>query len=70
MPTCMHCKGDVMAYDADSLVELQRDARARQKQAAAIRPAYELIIPKIEMLVGAWHVDEYGNRAREIKARD
>jgi hypothetical protein len=42
-----------MAYDADSLVELQRDARARQKQAAAIRPAYELIIPKIEMPVGA-----------------
>ena len=58
-----------MAYDADSLVELQRDARARQKQAAAIRPAYELIIPKIEMLVGAWHVDEYGNQAREIRAR-
>ena len=57
-----------MAYDADLLVELQRDARARQKQAAAIRPAYELIIPKIEMLVGAWHVDEYGNRAREIKS--
>lgn len=41
-----------------------------RKKAAAIRPAYELIIPKIEMLVGAWHVDEYGNRAREIKARD
>ena len=45
MPTCMHCEGDVMAYDADSLVELLRDARARQKQAAAIRPPYELIIP-------------------------
>jgi hypothetical protein len=70
MPACMHCKGDVMAYDADSLVELLRDARARQKQAAAIRPAHELIIPKIEMLVGAWHVDEYGNQAREIRARD
>ena len=59
-----------MAYDADLLVELQRDARARQKQAAAIRPGYELIIPKIEMLVGAWHVDKHRNQAREIRARD
>ena len=70
MPMCMHCKGDVMAYDADSLVELLRDARARQKHAAAARPAFELIVPKIEMLVGTWHVDEHGNQAREIKARD
>jgi len=26
--------------------------------------------PKIEMLVGTWYVDEFGNQAREIRALD
>ena len=66
----LHCKGDAMAYDADSLIQLQREARLRQQHAAAMRPAYEQIIPRIEMLIGAWYVDQFGNQTREIKARD
>jgi hypothetical protein len=43
----------------------------RQLQHAAIgRTAYEQIIPKIEMHVGPWDVDEFGNKTREIKARE
>jgi hypothetical protein len=59
-----------MAYDADSLIQLQREMRLRKKHASAMRPAYEHMIPRIEMMVGAWYVDQFGNRTREIKARD
>jgi hypothetical protein len=68
----MHCKGDAMAYDSDSsdsLLKLKHNARARQHH-ASMHLTYESIIPKIEMLVGAWYVDEYGNQTREVKARD
>lgn len=60
-----------MAYDADPLIELQREARLRQQHSAATgRSTYEQIIPKIEMRVGPWYVDEFGNKTREIKARE
>jgi hypothetical protein len=59
-----------MAYDADSLIQLQREARLRQQHAAAGRRTHEQIIPKIEMLVGAWYVDQFGNKTREVRARD
>jgi hypothetical protein len=26
--------------------------------------------PRIEMMIGDWYLDEFGNRSREIKARD
>jgi hypothetical protein len=64
----LHCKGDAMAYDPDSLI--QREMRLRQKHPAAMRPAYEQIMLRIEMMVGAWYIDQFGNRTREIKARD
>ena len=67
-PSCMG--GDAMAYDADSIIQLQREVRLRQQHVAAVRSAHEQIIPKIEMLVGAWYLDQFGNRTREIKARD
>jgi hypothetical protein len=66
----LHCKGDAMAYDADSLIQLQREMRLRQKHPAVMRPAYEQIMLRIEMMVGAWYIDQFGNRTREIKARD
>jgi hypothetical protein len=61
-----HLKGDAMDYDADSLIELQREARLRRQRHAE----YQQIVPKIEMLVGAWYVDQFGNKTREVKARD
>ncbi len=31
---------------------------------------YNYELPKIEMNIGHWYLDEFGNRTREIKARD
>jgi hypothetical protein len=59
-----------MAYDADSPTQLQREARLRQQHAAAGRPTHEQISPKIKTLVGSWYVDQFGNKTREITARD
>ena len=59
-----------MAYDTDSLIQLQREARLRRQHAAAERPTHEQIIPKIEMLVCAWYVNQFGNKTREVRVRD
>ena len=56
--------------DFDTLLKLRRDAGLRQRHADPMRPGHELIIPRIEMLVGTWYLDEFGNQTREIKARD
>jgi hypothetical protein len=65
----LRCKGDVMTYDADSLIQVQDEAYLQQRRYAT-RAAHQQIIPRVEMLVGTWYVDEYGNQTREIKARD
>ena len=54
----------------DLLIELRRKARLQQRHAEPMRPSYEQMIPKIEMLVGIWYVDEFGNQTREIRALD
>jgi hypothetical protein len=60
-----------MAYDADSLIQLRREVRLQQQRYAATRlTTHEQVVPRIEMLVGTWYVDEFGNQTREIKARD
>ena len=61
-----------MAYDADTLIELQYDARLRRQLrfAASARTTQQQMVPKIEMDIGAWHADEFGNQTREIRARD
>jgi len=59
-------KGDAMDYDSDSLIELQQEARRRRQRHAE----YQQIVPKIEMRVSAWYVDEFGNKTREVRARD
>jgi hypothetical protein len=58
-----------MAYDADSLIQVQDDAHFRRRRHAT-RAAHQQIVPKVEMLVGTWYAGEYGNQTREIKARD
>jgi hypothetical protein len=58
-----------MTYDADSLIQVQDEAYLQQRRYAT-RAAHQQIIPRVEMLVGTWYVDEYGNQTREIKARD
>jgi hypothetical protein len=59
-----------MAYYADSLSESQRDALRKLRETVRTHVINQSIIPRIEMLVGPWQVDEYGNQTREIKARD
>jgi hypothetical protein len=69
--TGVHCKGDVMTYDSDSLLELQFDAHLRQQRRSGRPPsADQQIITKIDMVIGSWHLDEFGNQTREIMARD
>ena len=56
--------------DTDSLIELRRKVRHQQRHADPSRTSHEHMTPKIEMLVGTWYVDEFGNQAREIRALD
>jgi hypothetical protein len=62
----VYLTGDAMDYDSDSLIKLQREARLRRQRHAE----YQQIVPKIEMRVSAWYVDEFGNQTREVEARD
>ena len=41
---------------------------SNERSADRLRYNYEL--PKIEMNIGHWYLDEFGNRIREIKARE
>jgi hypothetical protein len=59
-------KGDVMADDQDTIIQ-PGDLRAEY---FGRRSAYDQMMPKAEMHVGEWYVDEFGNQSREIKARD
>ena len=60
-----------MAYYANSLVQLQHDMRRQLRgDIASIRATRNEVLPEIEMVIGSWYVDEFGNRTREIKARE
>ena len=48
-------KGDVMSSDACLALRASR---------------YNYELPKIEMNIGHWYLDEFGNQTREIKAYD
>jgi hypothetical protein len=62
-----------MTYDADSIVQLQRDLRLQLRgYAVSTRSTtyWEQVVSRTEMVVGSWYLDEFGNRTREIRARD
>jgi hypothetical protein len=62
-----------MTYDADSIVQLQRDLRLQLRGSAGSIPSAtycEQIVPKTEMVIGSWYLDEFGNPTREVRARD
>jgi hypothetical protein len=64
-------RGRVMTHDVNSLPEPQRDAHfEQQRRAAKTRDAYYQIAPNIEMVIGSWHLDKFGNQTREITACD
>lgn len=59
-----------MFYDELALLET---GYARAKQRSVAMPSLNLnvqIATKIEMIVGPWYLDEFGNETREIKSRD
>ena len=63
--------GDAMDHDTSLLTRLKEEAHRRQQQhAAASRTADQAITPQIKMIVSDWYIDEIGNQARIIKARD
>jgi hypothetical protein len=55
-------------YDAISLFQNQLTSEASQNN--AVPSTNKQTSPKLEMIVGRWHLDEFGNPTREIKARD
>ena len=60
-----------MDHDTIALTKLKEEMRLRQRRhAAGPRPANEVMIPQIKMIVSNWYTDELGNQARFIKARD
>ena len=54
--------GDVMSSDVRTADMLQHNLRLLSK--------FESSTIKIEMNIGHWYLDEFGNRTREIKACD
>ena len=42
----------------------------RSRTSTPLNASYVLIMPRIEMLVGPWYLDEFGNQTRQIKARE
>ena len=62
-----------MTYDAESTFQLQRDLRLQLRGYAASTPSTtycEQIVPRTEMVIGSWYLDEFGNPTREVRARD
>ena len=59
-----------MFYDELALLETEY---SRAKQRSVAMPSLNLnvqIATRIEMIVGPWYLDEFGNQTREIKSRD
>ena len=59
-----------MAYELNSTT---RSSGLRRQQEYAGQwgiSSYEQMMPKAEMLIGDWYVDEFGNQTREIKSLD
>jgi hypothetical protein len=67
----MDLGGDAMDHDTIALMKLKEEMRLRQQRhAAGSRTANEAMTPQIKMIVSNWYIDELGNQARIIKARD
>jgi hypothetical protein len=57
-----------MFYDAISLFQSQLTCGV--SQGGTFTSTDQQTSPKLEMIVGPWYFDEFGNPTREIKARD
>jgi hypothetical protein len=62
-----------MTFDDVLTVQLQRDLRLQLRgHAVSTRSTTccERIVPRTEMVIGSWYLDQFGNRTREVMARD
>ena len=59
-----------MLYNARFLFASQNNLLLEQSVPTPSPVNNALIKPPIEMVVGAWHLDEFGNPTREIKRRE
>ena len=58
-----------MFYDELSLLEAEY-ARVQRRFVGTTSPNLNIqIASRTEMIIGPWYIDEFGNQAREIKAR-
>lgn len=59
-----------MFYHELALLEAEY-ARVQRRFVGTTSPYLNIqIASRTEMIIGPWHVDEFGNQTREIKARD
>jgi len=58
-----------MNQDADLLVEQLEHMRLRLQRSVSSSTSYEHT-PKLKMFVSDWYTDEFGNKARIVKAHD
>jgi len=56
-----------MVYDAIALFQSRLTDIPRNNN---VTGTDDKTSPKLEMIVGPWYLDEFGNPTREIKARD
>jgi hypothetical protein len=61
-------KGDVMSSDAYSENTLQHNSRLLRH--GFTNSIHATSYDKIEMNIGQWYLDEFGNQSREIRAHD
>ena len=60
-----------MTYDADTATELEFGRlRFKRRRYAERSNNNQAMTPAIQMLIGDWHVDEFGIPTREITSRD
>jgi hypothetical protein len=57
-----------MFYDAISLFQSRVISDVSQHN--TVTSTDKQTSPKLQMIVGPWYLDEFGNPTREIKARD
>ncbi len=55
-----------MFYNALSRFEAEKGFNIQQSNVVPLNANYRLTAPRIEMLVGPWYVDEFGNAPQPI----
>jgi len=60
----------IIQSENNSLAQPENDFSFSQDHVAPMRPSHHGQRTIIEMIIGPWYLDEFGNPTREIKARE